>query len=41
MNAIMNSEELRELKPILIDAQGLVVTPAYYELTTGKVKFLD
>lgn len=41
MNAKMTSEELRELKPILSDAQGLVVTPAYYELTTGKVKFLD
>lgn len=43
LNARIVSEEVKESKPILQDAvenDGVKVVPAYYELSTGRVKFL-
>lgn len=42
-NAHIVSEEIKESKPILANAfkeDGLMVVPAYYQLSSGKVKFL-
>jgi carbonic anhydrase len=43
LNAKIVSEEVKEAKPILnkaIENDGLKVVPAYYELSTGCVKFI-
>ena len=43
LNARIVSEEVKDSKPILnkaVDEDGVKVVPAYYELSTGKVKFL-
>lgn len=43
LNARIVSEEVKDSKPILnkaVDEEGVKVVPAYYELSTGKVKFL-
>lgn len=43
LNAKIVSEEVKEAKPILSEAvanEGVKVIPAYYELSTGRVKFL-
>lgn len=43
VNAQIVSEEIKEAKPILneaFDHKGLVVVPAYYNLTTGVVDFI-
>jgi carbonic anhydrase len=44
LNAQLVSEEVKEAKPILNEAckhGGLEVISAYYELSTGRVKFFD
>jgi carbonic anhydrase len=43
VNAEITAEEIKESKPILSEAfenQGLMVVPAYYQLSTGEVEFL-
>lgn len=43
VNAQIVAEEIKESKPILIEAyknDGMLVIPAYYELETGEVKFI-
>ncbi len=39
-NAKMTAKELEARSPIIAKAKGLKIVPAYYELVTGKVKFL-
>lgn len=43
LNAKIVSEEVKDSKPILnkaVEDEGVKVVPAYYELSTGKVKFI-
>jgi carbonic anhydrase len=43
VNAQLVSEEIKDSRPVLMDAvkhAGVLVVPAYYELSTGKVKFI-
>ena len=43
VNAEITAEEIKECKPILSEAyehDGLMVVPAYYGLSNGRVEFL-
>lgn len=39
-NAKLTAKELAQRSPIIAGAKGLKIAPAYYELVSGKVKFL-